>query len=98
MTEVLDLESPKLIRKVRFSTYGATLVGSIGTAVSPMLSDPLANLIVNLVPFWNSETGFLAVATLLDLGFIAAFIASGAVGGGYYARSRPEDLIPKVPE
>jgi energy-converting hydrogenase Eha subunit E len=98
MSETLDLESRRVIRKVRFSTYGATLVGSIGTAVSPMLSDPLANLIVNLVPFWKSETGFLALATLLDLAFIALFIATGAVSGGYYARSRPEDLIPKVPE
>ena len=95
MTETVDLESPKVIRKVRAATYGASAAAAVGVQVTPLLSDPLANVIVRLVPFWDSDIGFLAVATLLDLIFVGIIAGMGALGGGYYVRSRPADLVAK---
>lgn len=98
MTEKVDLATNQVIRKVQASTYGAGIAAAVGGQFTPPLSDFLGNLIVRLVPFWDSYVGFLAVTTLLDLLFIGIFASTGALGAGYYVRSRSTDLAAKGPQ
>lgn len=86
-----------VIRKVQWATVGASIAGTIGMQVAAVLADPLAYGVVSLLPFWDTEGGFLAVATLIELALVGIFSAGGAFGGGYYARSRPTDLVAKEP-
>lgn len=97
MTKTVDLATHKVVRKVQASAYGAGIAAATGGQFTPPISDFLGNVIVRVVPFWDSYIGFLAITTLLDLFFVGLAASVGALGGGYYIRSRTSDLVPKEP-
>lgn len=96
MTDKVDLaDGTPVIRKVQWSTVGASVAGTIGMQVAPILSDALAYALASSFSFWASDTAFLALSFLIEAAIVGLFAGGGALGGGYYARSRPSDLIAK---
>lgn len=88
MTQLVNQKTPATARKVQWASWAS----SVAAPLSALFSYPFAVLIVDAVPFWQSDEGFAAVLVLIELAITGFFTGATTWAVGWWTRARAEDV------